>query len=70
MIKFGCWNTRGLNDTLKQREVRSFISDNNLSLIGLVETHVQFNNSARIRRSICDSCSFLDNYINNASGRI
>lgn len=44
MIKLGAWNIRGLNDLLKQKEVRSLILVNNFSLMGVVETKVRFEN--------------------------
>ncbi|XP_058180059.1 uncharacterized protein LOC131298595 [Rhododendron vialii] len=40
MIKLGAWNIRGLNDPLKQKEVRSLILVNNFSLMGVVETKI------------------------------
>jgi hypothetical protein len=38
---FACWNIRGLNDPLKQGEVRKLISEHHVSLCGLVETRVK-----------------------------
>lgn len=58
----GCWNTSGLNDPLKQVEVRNFITSNSLKIHGLVETRVQANNKDRIRNNIMHGWSYLDNY--------
>lgn len=44
MIKIGTWNIRGLNNPLKQKEVRSVIFANKFSLMGVVETKVQDTN--------------------------
>lgn len=42
LILFGCWNSWGLNDLLKQREVRNFIHEHRFSLFLLVEIQVRF----------------------------
>lgn len=44
MIKIACWNIRGLNSPLKQKEIRSYVSNNNISIIGLLEVKVRQNN--------------------------
>lgn len=44
MTKIGCWNIRGLNDSLKQKEVYSFIKMNRLSFFGVIETKVRMDN--------------------------
>lgn len=41
MLKIGTWNIRGLNNPLKQKEVRSVISANKFSLMDVVETKVR-----------------------------
>ena len=47
---FGCWNIRGLNDPMKQAEVRRFFHDEKLSFCGLVETKV---NEANVKGVFC-----------------
>lgn len=37
MIELVCWNARGLNSLLRQKEVKDYIRDKNIGLIGLVE---------------------------------
>lgn len=70
MIKMGFWNTRGPNDPLKQVEVRNLIRYSSLSLLGIVETHVQESNKDKIRRSIHPSWKFVDNYSMDGAGKI
>ncbi|XP_026459483.1 uncharacterized protein LOC113360158 [Papaver somniferum] len=55
------WNIRGMNDPLKKVEVMNFIRINNLSIVGIVETHVQSQNKDRIRRVIRPDWQFIDN---------
>ena len=69
-LQFGFWNMRGLNDPLKQREVRSFVNKNNLSIIGLVEHKIKEINFCRITCSMFPFWSFVHNYSHSASGRI
>lgn len=70
LFKLGGWNIRGLNDPLKQVVVSNFISNNNLSLVGIIETHVQESQSSRIKHRLKPSWHFIDNYVNNIHGRI
>ena len=49
---FGCWNIRGLNDPMKQAEVRRFFRDEKLSFCGLIETKVKECNVLAISRAI------------------
>lgn len=70
MLKVAAWNLRGLNDPLKQVEVGSLIRQNKLSIVGILETHVQEVNKVQIRNNIQEGWHFVDNYINNNSGRI
>ncbi|KAI8526575.1 hypothetical protein RHMOL_Rhmol12G0007000 [Rhododendron molle] len=44
MTKLGCWNIRGLNNPLKQKEVLSFIRVNCVSLFGVVEAKIRPEN--------------------------
>ena len=67
---FGCWNIRGLNDPLKQREVRNLIKDEKLSLCGLVETKVLEKNKDVILKTIDRSWKVECNYNFSSLGRI
>lgn len=70
MNNIGNWNTRGLNDPLKQVEVRKLINSSSLKFCGLVETRVKASYKERIRNNIMPGWSFLDNYNNHELGRI
>lgn len=67
---FGCWNIRGLNDPMKQREARKLIKEHHLSLFGIVETKVKAINKDSILRSIARDWGVLCNYSHSPSGRI
>lgn len=58
MFNTVCWNIRGLNDPVKQREIRSFIKLNNVSLMGTIETRVKFPNFTKVSKAIAPSWSF------------
>ena len=59
LMFLGCWNIRGLNDPIKQAEVRRFLRDEKLSLCGLVETKVKEVNFVNVSRAIHPSWKFL-----------
>ena len=69
-MKIGSWNVRGVNEPYKQREVRSLIRRNNLSMLGLNETKVHSSKHQNILHSICPSWRFLTNYNSHPNGRI
>ena len=52
MVKFATWNIRGLNDPLKQKEVRSFVISNDLDFVCILETRVRVSNKDRIFNSL------------------
>ena len=70
MVKFASWNIRGLNDPLKQREVRSFVKSHALDFICLVETRVRASNRDRIFSSLFSGWSLFHNYEHALLGRI
>ena len=41
MLKFGCWNVRGLNALSKQLEVKSLIHEFGISFCAILETHIK-----------------------------
>ncbi|XP_074278217.1 uncharacterized protein LOC141601810 [Silene latifolia] len=63
------WNIRGLNDPIKQMEVRSYLSKNKVEVLGLLETRVKSNNFAAISRTF-RLYSIMNNYFHHYNGRI
>lgn len=43
-MSIGAWNIRGLNTTLKTKEVLHFIHSSHLQLVGILETRVRVSN--------------------------
>lgn len=70
LILFWSWNIRGLNDPLKQKEVRNWIREQKLSFCGLVETKVKAVNKEKILRSIAYQWEAVYNYDSSPRGRI
>ena len=67
---FGCWNVRGCNDPAKVREIRRFISTQNLCLLGLIDTKVRIGKEVGCRGSIQQSWKFFAQHALNGTGRI
>lgn len=44
MASFASWNVRGLNNPIKQVEIRRFFQAYRLSLVGIVETKLRKEN--------------------------
>ena len=71
MIKVGSWNIRGLNDPRKQVEVRRFILEHHVSLMGVVETKVRHQNfSPTIRNCLPYNWDCIHNIGNGVVARI
>ncbi|GAV80399.1 LOW QUALITY PROTEIN: DUF4283 domain-containing protein, partial [Cephalotus follicularis] len=70
MTCVAAWNVRGLNDPSKQNKVRHFLSSNNISLIGILETKFRKVNLNNIVRSINRNWCFISNHDVSIFGRI
>ena len=70
MVKFASWNIRGLNDPLKQKEVRSFVEFHVLDFVCILETRVRASNKDRIFNSILPGWKLFHNYYHALLGRI
>lgn len=69
-LNLGFWNIRGLNDPLKQKEVKCFVHKNKLSIVGLLEHKIKEGNAFRVINHICPQWSFVNNYTQASIGRI
>ena len=65
-----CWNIRGLNQSTKQSEVAKFIFDNNIDVLGLVETKVKLVNEDSIKNKVFKHWSFVTNSSPDSTRRI
>ena len=70
MFNIAAWNIRGLNDPLKQVEVKKLIFENHLDILGIVETRVRNINKEAIRRNVFRNWAFFANYDSHPLGRI
>ncbi|XP_058211571.1 uncharacterized protein LOC131323743 [Rhododendron vialii] len=62
--------SRGLNDPIKQKEVKCFLSNKKLSLLGLLEHKIKEASASRIISYICPHWNFVNNYLQAPLGRI
>ena len=70
MVKFASWNIRGLNDPLKQKEVRSFVESHDLDFACILETRVRSSNKDRNFNSLFPGWRLFHNYDHALLGRI
>ena len=70
MISLSSWNVRGLNPPLKQDEVRNLINTYKLSLIGLIETKVNFGRRIYLAKNLLPEWEVFYNYSSRSNGRI
>ena len=64
------WNIRGLNQPTKQSEVAKFIFENNIDVLGLVETKVKLGNEDSIKSKVFKHWSSVTNSSPDSTGRI
>lgn len=69
-MNIACWNVRGLNKPLRQREVVCFLRSNNVALVGLLETRVKQNKAGNARKLFGPTWQFVNNYSSAINGRI
>ena len=70
MIKLATWNIRGMNDSLKQKELSTLVRARSLSVVCILETRVRIHNRVRIFNSILPGWEMHHNYEHAALGRI
>lgn len=70
MVKVCAYNVRGLNKSWKQHDLHSFLVDNDISLVGVLETKIKAPNDVASSRVIHNLWSWEDNYSHHPSGRI
>jgi hypothetical protein len=61
MVSLAAWNIRGLNHSLKQKEVRQLICDNHLNFCAVLETHVAVKNLGKFCGHIFRSWDWISN---------
>lgn len=64
------WNTRGLNDPIKQKEVNNRIVSTSSIFVGLLETRVKRNNYLAIVERMFPNWEYVNNYDAAVNGRI
>lgn len=67
MLNLGCWNIRGMNRVNKQKEMRDFISKNNLSIYAVLESRVGYKKVEQFCRSMFGNWSWISNSMPNTS---
>ena len=70
MIKLAARNIRGMNDSLKQKELSTLVRAHSLSVVCILETRVRIHNRIRIFNSILPGWEMHHNYEHAALGRI
>ena len=70
MIKLAAWNTRGMNDPLKHRELSTLVKVHSLNVVCILETRVRIHNRVRIFNSILPGWEMHHNYDHAELGRI
>lgn len=65
MNSFGAWNIRGLNSSLKQKEVKHFIAINKLVLVGNLGTKVRDGEISKVSKSVFGDGIWNWNFVHN-----
>ncbi|XP_050238208.1 uncharacterized protein LOC126687695 [Mercurialis annua] len=70
-MKYATWNIRGLNEPLKQAEVKRLLAKNNIDLAGIIETRVRFANRDKVWRKMnLQGWDKIHNYTHSDLGKI
>jgi len=70
MDRMGFWNVRGLNDPVKQHEIKNFLFQHRFSLFILIETSVKPSNWQQVFKFSCLGMECINNYQSAVNGRI
>lgn len=69
-MKLVVWKIRGLNDLLKQREVKRVVPSLHGFIICLIETRFKVEKAENIEENIAPGWGFIQNYAIHYLGRI
>lgn len=61
MISLATWNIRGLNRSLKQKEVRQVMKEYNLNLCAILESHVEVNEIMKVYKTVFRRWDWMSN---------
>jgi len=64
------WNIRGLNWPNKQEDVKIFLFNNKVGLVGLIETKVKEHNTNKVATAFFPGWHWHTNFSLNPKGRI
>ena len=70
MSRLCSWNIRGLNWPNKQEDIKIFLHEKNIALVGLLETKVKEKNVEKVAKNIFHGWNWHHNFSLNAKGRI
>ena len=56
-----CWNIRGLNQPLKQKEIVSLVKANDIDVLGILESKVRSPNQDKIHQNMLPHWNFVNN---------
>ena len=65
-----CWNVRGLNWPNKQEDLKIFLFNHKVGLVGLLETKVKEHNTKKVADAIFQGWQWHTNFSLNPKGRI
>lgn len=69
MVNCLIWNVRGLNDDIRQFNVKALMKKHKVSVAALLETKIKYGKSSRVLASLGSWC-LLENYDFAHNGRI
>jgi len=70
MNNIACWNIHGLNWPNKQEDVKIFLYDKKIRLVGLLETKTKEQNVQRVTNMLFPNWQWVHNFLLNSKGRI
>lgn len=69
-VKIASWNVRGLNDPSKHKEIKKLVLNENINVMGVLETKIKQVNEINICAKCFGNWSFLSNSQPTVTGRV
>lgn len=69
-MKIASWNIRGLNENLKQNEVKDFLFANKIDVMGLLETKIKHHKYNKVAKRFNSPYSIINNNDCHFNGRV
>ena len=70
MDSFFSWNVMGMNCPIKQEDIKIFLQQQKVGMLGFLETKIKIQNLPQVMRNLCPQWNWTSNATSEDRGRV